>query len=82
VGYNLGTQTAAPFGGKQTVSPQDQWDMVKVWEMQELYSAPPAVTGMGPRYGPYGILAVCRIKLRPDCGLVVGAAVESTAKQG
>jgi hypothetical protein len=31
-------QTAAPCGGKQTVSPLDQWDMVAVWEMQELHN--------------------------------------------
>ncbi len=40
--------TPAPCGGKQTVSPLDQWDMVEVWEMQELHRAPPPPqTGMG-----------------------------------
>ncbi len=51
-------------GGKQTVSPLYQWDMVKVWEMQELHSPPPSPPPNNG-YGPYGILAVCRINLWP-----------------
>jgi hypothetical protein len=49
-------------GEKQTVSPLDQWDMVKVLKMQELHRAhpPPPVAGMG-LLG----LAVCRHNLWP-----------------
>ncbi len=60
VWVTLRAWTTASCGGKQMVSPLDQWDMVKVWEMQELHRAPPS-----NGYGPYGILTICRINLWP-----------------
>jgi hypothetical protein len=54
VGCTPRARTAAPFGGKQTVSPLDQWDMVKVWETQELHSILFNYHLMAPRVGGGG----------------------------
>jgi hypothetical protein len=65
-----GAQTAAPCGGKQTVS---HWTSETWWKCEkrrELPRAPPPPPSNG--YGPYWILTVCRINLWPAVRMELG----------